>query len=140
MVSPEYAPWAPSSARAMWALASQSTSWPGATTDRTASTLAIDPVGVKSAASWPKRSATRSSRADTVGSSPYTSSPTSARAIAWRIGSVGRVTVSLRRSITESSLGHPDVRSVTGPEQVDDPLDSQIPRVGQPLARAVSKG
>ena len=38
--------------------------------------------------------------AATVGSSPYTSSPTSALAIAARIASVGWVRVSLRRSIT----------------------------------------
>src|SRR5204862_8263259 len=34
-----------------------------------------------------------------VGSSPYTSSPTSAAAIAFRMPGVGRVTVSLRRSM-----------------------------------------
>ena len=70
IVMPEIAPWAPSSARAMCADDSQSTSCPGATTDATASTLAIDPVGVKSAASWPNISATRSCSAMTVGSSP----------------------------------------------------------------------
>ncbi len=69
MVSPVIAPWAPSSARAMWALDSQSTSWPTPTRLRTASTLASEPVGVKSAASWPNISATRSSSALTVGSS-----------------------------------------------------------------------
>ena len=40
IVSPVIAPWAPSSARAMCALDSQSTSWPAATRLRTASTLA----------------------------------------------------------------------------------------------------
>ncbi len=70
MVMPLWAPCAPSSARAMWARSSQSTSWPGATTLRTASTLAIDPVGVNSAASWPSSPATCSSSAVTVGSSP----------------------------------------------------------------------
>ena len=70
MVMPENAPWAPSSARAMCARDSQSTSWPGATSERTASTLAIEPVGVNSAASCPNVSATRSSSALTVGSSP----------------------------------------------------------------------
>ena len=103
MVTPATAPCAPSSARAMWAEDSQSTSWPGATSDRTASRLASDPVGVKSAASCPNSAATRSCSALTVGSSPYTSSPTSAAAIAARIASVGRVTVSLRRSI---GVGH----------------------------------
>jgi len=70
IVRPVYAACAPSSARAMWARDSQRTSWPGPTSVRTARTLAIDPVGVNSAASWPNRSATRSSRARTVGSSP----------------------------------------------------------------------
>ena len=70
MVMPPIAPCAPSSARAMCAEASQSTSWPGATSEPTASTLAIDPVGVNSAASWPNSPATRSSSASTVGSSP----------------------------------------------------------------------
>ena len=99
MVTPETAACAPSSARAMWAEDSQSTSWPGATTERTASRLASEPVGVKSAASCPNIPATRSWRASTVGSSPYTSSPTSAEAMAARIASVGRVMVSLRRSM-----------------------------------------
>ncbi len=70
MVMPLIAPWAPSSARAMWAEESHSTSSPGETTDATASTLAIDPVGVNSAASWPNIAATRSCSARTVGSSP----------------------------------------------------------------------
>src|SRR5215470_3425721 len=47
----------------------------------------------------PSSSATRACRRLTVGSSPKTSSPTSARAIASRIAGVGRVTVSERRSI-----------------------------------------
>ena len=104
MVTPKNAPCAPSSARAMCACDSQSTSWPGATSERTASRLAIDPVGVNRAASMPNSPATCSSRSRTVGSSPYTSSPTSARAITWRIASVGLVTVSLRRSITPATL------------------------------------
>ena len=70
MVSPVNAPCAPSSARAMCAEDSHSTSCPGADQRATASTLAIDPVGVNSAASLPNSSATRSSRARTVGSSP----------------------------------------------------------------------
>ena len=70
MVRPVMAPWAPSSARAMWAEDSHSTSSPGETTLATASTLAIEPVGVNSAASWPNIPATRSSSAATVGSSP----------------------------------------------------------------------
>src|SRR6516164_5051434 len=57
------------------------------------------PEGTKSAAPSPSRSAIRSSSARMVGSSPYTSSPTSASAIARRIPGVGRVTVSERRSM-----------------------------------------
>ena len=87
----------------MWADASHSTSWPGCTSARTASTFDIDPVGMNSAASCPNSPATRSSSAATVGSSPYTSSPTSAAAIAARIASVGLVRVSERRSITGPS-------------------------------------
>ncbi len=70
IVTPPIAACAPSSARAMCADDSQSTSWPGATSEPTASTLAIEPVGVNSAASWPNSPATRSSSATTVGSSP----------------------------------------------------------------------
>ena len=70
IVIPPIAPCAPSSARAMCADDSQSTSCPGATSEPTASTLAIDPVGVNSAASCPNSPATRSSSASTVGSSP----------------------------------------------------------------------
>jgi hypothetical protein len=102
IVTPEIAPCAPISARAMWADDSHSTSSPAFTSTRTASRLASEPVTVNSADSNPNMSATRASRALTVGSSPYTSSPTSATAIACRIASVGRVTVSLRRSTTLS--------------------------------------
>src|SRR6266702_3140845 len=56
----------------------------------------MHPVGTNSAASFPKISAARRSKRLTVGSSPYTSSPTSASAMARRISAVGRVTVSLR--------------------------------------------
>ena len=63
MVTPKNAPCAPSSARAMWADDSQSTSCPGATRERTASRLAIEPVGVKRAASLPNSPATCSSSA-----------------------------------------------------------------------------
>ncbi len=84
----------------MWADDSHRTSCPRPTSVRTASTLAIDPVGVNNAAWCPNSPATRSSSRRTVGSSPKTSSPTSACAIAARIASVGAVTVSERRSIT----------------------------------------
>ena len=61
---------APSSARATWAVTSQSSSWPGGTSMRSPSWFASDPVGVNSPASWPSSSATRCSSAVTVGSSP----------------------------------------------------------------------
>src|SRR6266481_1690640 len=57
------------------------------------------PVGTKSAASFSNSSAARASSRFTVGSSRYTSSPTSASAMARRISAVGWVTVSLRRSM-----------------------------------------
>jgi hypothetical protein len=63
--------------------------------------LAIVPDGVNSAASCPNSAAVSASSRMTVGSSPNTSSPTSAAAIAARISGVGRVTVSDRRSTTE---------------------------------------
>src|SRR5262249_247338 len=58
----------------------------------------MQPLGTKIAASLPKIFAARFSRRFTLGSSRYTSSPTSASAIARRMAAVGRVTVSLRRS------------------------------------------
>ncbi len=61
--------------------------------------MPIVPLATKSAASFPIRSAAISSSRRTVGSSPKTSSPTSARYIASRIAGVGWVTVSLRRSM-----------------------------------------
>ena len=83
----------------MWPRSSMTTSSPGRVWSLTAIWLPIEPVGTKSAASFPSISAARSCRRLTVGSSPYTSSPTSASAIARRIEGVGLVTVSLRRSI-----------------------------------------
>ena len=50
----------------------------------------------------------------TVGSSPRTSSPTSASAMARRISGDGRVTVSLRRSISRSGSLIGTVLSVVG--------------------------
>src|SRR5262249_28772705 len=64
----------------------------------------IVPDGTNSAASLPSRSATRSCRRLTVGSSCITSSPTSAAAMAARMPGVGRVTVSLRRSMIGSAI------------------------------------
>ena len=61
---------------------------------RKAIALHIVPLGRKTAASWPSRSATRSHSALTVGSANDCSSPTSASAIARRMAAVGRVWVS----------------------------------------------
>src|ERR1700690_3136726 len=62
----------------------------------------IEPDGTNSAASRSKIWAARSCKRLIVGSSPYTSSPPSASAMALRMAGVGRVTVSLRRSIMGS--------------------------------------
>src|SRR5918992_3651374 len=56
------------------------------------------PEGKRSAASKPKISEARACRRLTLGSSPNTSSPSSASIIALRIAAEGRVTVSERRS------------------------------------------
>ena len=64
----------------------------------TATRLLIVPLTVNKAASLPIFCAAIVSRRLTVGSSPKTSSPTSASYIASRMASVGWVTVSLRKS------------------------------------------
>src|SRR3990172_8899031 len=63
------------------------------------------PLGKKSAPPRPKSAAVRSCSRSTVGSSPKTSSPTSAAAMAARIAGPGRVTVSLRRAIMRGAEG-----------------------------------
>src|SRR5215211_1003969 len=88
----------------MWAPSCKSTSSPRLVLTNTPIWLVIVPEGAYRAASLPSNSATYSSRWLTVGSSPKTSSPTGASNIASRIPSVGRVTVSLRRSITRLLL------------------------------------
>src|SRR5574341_2155891 len=65
--------------------------------------LPIVPEGTNKPASLPIISAAISCNRLTVGSSPYTSSPTSAFAIASRISGVGFVTVSERRSTNSIS-------------------------------------
>src|SRR6266850_516636 len=64
------------------------------------------PEGKKSASSKPKISAARACSRFTVGSSPKTSSPSSASSIARRMAGVGRVTVSERRSTMPVTLGY----------------------------------
>src|SRR5215471_4561910 len=63
-----------------------------------ASRLPIVPVATKTAASLPIADAARASRRLMLGSSPKTSSPTSASAIARRMSGPGMVSVSERRS------------------------------------------
>ena len=73
--------------------------------------------GKNSAASFPSSSATRASSRRVVGSPSSTSSPTSASAIACRIAAVGRVTVSLRRSIGMRGRSRRRSAEVTGAER-----------------------
>ena len=73
---------------------STTSSPPGPMWSRNAIALHIVPLGRKTAASWPSRSATRSHSAVTVGSSKRCSSPTSASAMARRMAGDGRVCVS----------------------------------------------
>src|SRR5262249_12004269 len=67
--------------------------------------LPMVPEGTNRPAGWPSIAAASSSRRRTVGSSPKTSSPTSARAIASRIAGVGLVNVSLRKSAIREREG-----------------------------------
>src|SRR5947199_4085306 len=114
------------------ASASHSSSSPGGTSSCTAIWLAIEPVGVNSAASCPNIAATRASSALTVGSSAYTSSPTSAAAIAARIPAVGFVTVSDRRSTTSATehLRHEE-RQLQGLLGVQPGVARRLVAVGQ---------
>ena len=104
MEVPTTTAWPAASSRTMWCWRPAIVSWPRPRWASWATRLPIVPEATKSPASLPSSSAARSSRAMTVGSSPKTSSPTSAAAIARRISAVGLVTVSDRRSIM--SMGH----------------------------------
>src|SRR4029079_1594864 len=77
---------------------------PGRVSTRNATWLAIVPDGSQRDASLPNNPATCCCRRFTVGASPYWSSPTGGAAIAARIASVRRVTVSERRSIGLGSV------------------------------------
>src|SRR5215203_1502274 len=121
----------------MWEPSCRSTSSPRFVLTWTPIWLVIVPEGAYSAASFPSRSATYSSSRFTVGSSPNTSSPTGASSIARRIPSVGRVTVSLRRSITGSL--HHSVRPSPTPDAwwrsgSSPPSPDRLPRVPRPPA------
>jgi hypothetical protein len=122
--APASAASAPDSNSQQWASLPMRTSSPGRVCARSAIWLAMVPLGTSSAASVPSRSATRSCSARTVGSSPYTSSPTSASAMARRIPAVGRVTVSERRSIAGAS----------------DAIAAQGTRSGTPRAGSADRG
>lgn len=66
--------------------------------------LAMVPLATKTASSFPNSSAARLSNSATVGSSPKTSSPTTAENIASLISWVGLLLVSLLMSMTRTSL------------------------------------
>src|SRR2546423_8011625 len=121
---------------------------------RIAVRLAMVPLGVRHAAAFPSTAAAYSSRARTVGSSPYTSSPSRAVVIARRIAGVGSVNVSLRSSITVVLLvvdADPDVlvgqcqagpdRGVgrAGRDEVAEPL-ARVARRHDRLARLGGEG
>src|SRR5690349_8220987 len=135
---------APISARRTCASESATSSSPWATCSRRHSWLAIDPVGAKSASSCPSSSATRCSSRRTVGSSPKTSSPTGASAMARRIAAVGWVRVSESRSTcTDGALG--GIRSVLGQHLGDQEgqLEALLvvqPRVADRLVALVEVG
>ncbi len=78
----------------MWELASAMASVPRSAAASTALRLDMVPVGMKTASSWPRMLAPSRSRSFTVGSVWYTSSPSSACAIASIIAGVGSVDVS----------------------------------------------
>src|SRR5208282_2420446 len=80
-----------------------------------AARLPIVPLVTSSAASLPIIVAAIASSRFTVGSSPYTSSPSSARAMASRISGAGRLTVSLRRSIKGAAF--PETQSIVQRKQ-----------------------
>src|SRR5262245_40773167 len=92
----------------MWQFRSQRISSPGWVCAFRQTWLDMVPDGTKRAASLPSRAATRSCRRRTVGSSPKTSSPTSAAAMAARMPGVGLVTVSLRKSMSASGMRFSD--------------------------------
>src|SRR4051794_3514435 len=96
--TPESAETPPCSWTTTWLIRWTRISSPRRVWARTAAWFPIVPDGTYTAASLPRTRAVSASSAITVGSSPQTSSPTSASAIARRISGVGRVTVSERRS------------------------------------------
>src|SRR5438477_644131 len=121
---------------------SSTTSWPGRVCVTTETRLPCVPEVTKSPAGLPSRCAASASRRRTVGSSPQTSSPTSARAMASRISGVGCVSVSDLKSITSCPaislslfLGSP---RRAGP-QPRDVLRLALPLGPQPLRGALAE-
>ena len=96
----------PASAFRMWLLLPIRTVSPRPACASNATRLLCVPELTITAASLPSISAARSSRRFVVGSSPYTSSPSSASYIALRISGLGWLTVSLRRSTRIIRLPH----------------------------------
>ena len=104
VVAPTTTAWPPASSKTVCDSASAMISPPRGTWAIRLTRLPIVPLATKRPASLPVSSAARSSRAMTVGSSPKTSSPSSASAIARRISGEGCVTVSERRSRREELI------------------------------------
>ena len=102
--TPELAAEAPASCQTVWLSRLTITSSPGRVKTRNATWFAIVPLGSQSAASFPRSSAVRSWRRLMVGSSPNSSLPTGAAAMAARIAADGSVTVSERRSMEAAGL------------------------------------
>ena len=98
-MTPESAAGPPPSKSTMCDPADAITSSPGRQCTAIAISLHIVPEGRNTESSLPSSAHTRSRNRFVVGSSNFCSSPTSALAIARRISSVGRVLVSLKRSI-----------------------------------------
>ena len=91
----------PASYKKVWAKCPNITSSPLSQCDKTPTRLAIVPLGTNNEDSIPISSAAMGSSSFIVGSSEKTSSPNFAWLIAFFIPSVGRVTVSLLRSIID---------------------------------------
>src|SRR6266545_1303946 len=116
----------------MWQVASQSSSSPGCVWTLTQIWFDMVPEGTNRAASLPSKAATRSCRRWTVGSSSKTSSATSAAWMAARMAAVGRVTVSLRRSIRESA----DMAILIGSQGLE--VRSQSPSASEGVADSLA--
>src|SRR5882672_2849165 len=98
--TPALAAPAPDSCQTMCVSWPSTTSSPGRVRILSAIWFAIVPLGRKTAASLPSKSAMLCCKRLTEGSSPYWSSPTSASAMARRMPGEGLVTVSERRSMS----------------------------------------